>query len=112
MWIASKNGFFSIVQHRDDAKCLIVRSRAYADLADVFDESRIRFTPEADYHYRVYAHREELVSLMTQWMRGVDYPNFKSAISKIPHQMDKLESYHKVWSVMHTYQAKNQHNDD
>ena len=35
MWIFTPTGFLSVVEHRDDSRCLIVRARAKEDLKDI-----------------------------------------------------------------------------
>lgn len=106
MWIASKNGFFSIVQHRDDPEQVLVRSRVKKDLAEIFPEERILHTPGADYHWRVFASKNEVSDILLRQMTELDYPNFKGKIAKTPSQEDKLSAYHHIWSVMHDYGLK------
>jgi|GEM_PF-1605902 len=106
MWIASKNGFFSIVQHRDDPEQVLVRSRVKKDLEEVFPEDRILHTPGGDYHWRVFASKKEVGELLLQLMAELDYPNFKGRIANTPNQKDKLKAYHHIWSIMHDYGLK------
>lgn len=106
MWIASKNGFFSIVQHRDDAEQVLVRARVKKDLAEIFPEDRIHHTPGGDYDWRVFGSKKEVSEILLQQMAELDYPNFKGKIAKTPSQEDKLQAYHQIWSVMHDYGLK------
>jgi ADP-ribosylglycohydrolase len=106
MWIASKNGFFSIVQHRDNTEQVLVRARVKKDLAEIFPEDRIVHTPGADYHWRVFATKKEMGEILLRQMVELDYPNFKGKIAKTPNQADKLEAYHQIWSVMHDYSLR------
>ncbi|WP_332913275.1 ADP-ribosylglycohydrolase family protein [Algoriphagus boritolerans] len=106
MWIASKNGFFSIVQHRDDSEQVLVRARVKRDLEEIFPEDRIHHTPGGDYHWRVFASKKEMGEILLRQMAELDYPNFKGKIAKTPSQEDKLQAYYQVWSVMHDYGLK------
>lgn len=106
MWIASKNGFFSIVQNRDNHEEVLVRSRVKKDLEEIFSENRIVHTPNGDYHWRVYATKKEIGELLLRQISELDYPNFKGAIAKTPNQADKLDAYHQIWSVMHDYSLR------
>ncbi len=106
MWIASKNGFFSIVQHRDDQEQVLVRARVKKDLAEIFPEARILHTPGGDYHWRVFSSKKEMGEILLRQMEELDYPNFKGKIAKTPNQADKLDAYHHIWSIMHDYGLK------
>lgn len=106
MWIASKNGFFSIVENRNDSTQVLVRSRVKKDLQELFAENRIFHTPHADYPWRVFASKKEIGEIFLNQLTDLDYPNFKGAIAKIPSQADKLEAYHKIWSIMREYGFK------
>jgi ADP-ribosylglycohydrolase len=106
MWLFSKNGFFSIVQHRDDHEQVLVRARVKKDLVEIFPEDRIIHTSGADYHWRVYSTKKEMGEILLKQMTELDYPNFKGRIGKTPNQKDKLEAYHQIWSVMHDYSLK------
>ncbi len=106
MWIASKNGFVSIVQHRDKPDQVLFRARVRKDLESLFPGEKIMVTPDADYGYRVYVSKQEAVEIITQQVMEIDYPNFKNAIAQNPEQRDKLSAYHDIWGVMWDY-AKN-----
>lgn len=114
MWIASKYGFYSIVQTRENKELFMVRARAEKDLKNlksslsVLKEHEIRVTKHADYHFRVLVNREELSQLMKFFASEIDYPNFKDKIKSIPSQMDKLRFYSEIWASMYGYQSKNQ----
>lgn len=113
MWIATKLGFYSIVQTRDNKQLLMVRARAEKDLINlknrvsVLRNHEIHRTPDADYRFRLIVTREELHELIQILANEIDYPNFKDKIHEIPDQKDKLTYYSKIWSTMYDYQ-KNQ----
>lgn len=112
MWIASKSGFYSIVQTRDNQRLLMVRARAEKDLIKLknnvvaLKNHEIHFTIDADYRFRMIVTRDELHELMQFLTEEIDYPNFKDKIQVTPDQKDKLTSYSKIWSTMYDYQNK------
>ncbi|MGM0946501.1 MAG: hypothetical protein ACQEW9_15060 [Bacteroidota bacterium] len=106
MWIASKNGFISIVQHRDQPDQVLFRARVRKDLESLFPSQEIIETPEADYGYRVYVSKQQAVEIISNQVQEIDYPNFKNKIAQTPDQQDKLNAYHDIWGVMWNY-AKN-----
>lgn len=103
MWIASKDGFVSIVQNRDLMDTLMVRARVKKDLLSLFAEERIVETPEADYRFRVLVPKREMANMLAERIMDINYPNFKSEIVGIQEQRDKLSAYHDIWSVMWNY---------
>lgn len=103
MWIASTDGFVSVVQHRDLPDTLIVRARVKKDLLGLFDEERIVETPKADYRFRVLVPKREMAEMLSGKIMDISYPNFKNEIGRIDGQQDKLPAYHEIWSVMWKY---------
>ncbi|TVP43073.1 MAG: hypothetical protein EA341_18780 [Mongoliibacter sp.] len=103
MWIASTNGFISIVQHWDKPDTLLVRARVRKDLLSIFSELRIIEIPNADYRFRVLVSKNEFAELMFNQVMGIDYPNFKNRIATSDSQKDKLDIYHQIWSIMFNY---------
>lgn len=100
MWIFSKAGFFSVVEHFEHQDFVVVRTRVFADAQNFAKrlELRVEETPEADYPFRMKVNREVFVRWMTAQARDVDYPNFKNEIAKTSRPRASL--YEKVWSVM------------
>ncbi|WP_144605446.1 hypothetical protein [Algoriphagus algorifonticola] len=103
MWIASKNGFLSVVQHREKPDQVVVRARVRKDLEAIFHEGSIIETPDGDYRFRVFISKQEAVALIAKQVQDIDYPNFKNAIAQTPQQRDKLSAYHDIWTVMWNY---------
>ncbi len=112
MWIASKFGFYSIVQTRENDDIFMVRTRAEKDLQNLknsisaLKEHEIKDTKQADYHFRLLVNREELSQLMQFFATEIDYPNFKGKVYKVANQKDKLPFYHGIWEIMHNYQIQ------
>jgi hypothetical protein len=109
MWIASKQGFLSIVENRnskteDDE--LLVRARVRADLVDlinfIIDRNHtapfIACTPEADYQFRTVVSRRELSAYLAQLVKEIDYPNFKNEVAK--SDPERAVTYGGVWAVL------------
>jgi hypothetical protein len=109
MWIATKSGFLSIVQHERDPHTVLVRGRAREDVlaaARIYvgrlttirrhkAEDLVKETPDADYRYRFYADADAFEAVILELFRSVDYPNFKNAVKdKDP---ERAALYGKVW---------------
>jgi len=113
MWIASKLGFFSIVQKQPGE--WHVRSRVRADLVNLVDAvytapaevaGAIEEWPEADYRWRlIVGEGEEMSAIFQALFRSVDYPNFKGVVAATPGQEAKLPAYHALWHTLHQLQS-------
>lgn len=102
MWIFTRGGFVSIVEHRDDPHTLIVRGRFAGDAARFLGVpvARELETPDADYRFRVMAKREAVEKAVVRAVKGVRYPNFKDSIREAWRKALAL----KVWSILHAAQ--------
>jgi hypothetical protein len=99
MWLMTTRGFYSVVEHRDDADRLLVRARTREDieaLADLVGSEPV-WLGTADYAWRVETTRDEWKAAMQVLVGEITYPNFKSAIKDDAH----VHAYHQVWGVMH-----------
>jgi len=96
MWLFSKSGFVSIVEHYQDPDILIVRSRVEADLAPFALEGyMIEHTPSNDYGYRMFLPRAFVVVTISTMVSKIDYFNFKNTVAD--KQRSKI--YMRIWSV-------------
>lgn len=107
MWIFSKQGFASVVEHRDDPAYVLVRCRCASDAQ--FFATRLGvswFTDDlADYRYRMEAGKSAVAKLAGELVGEIDYDNFKNALPKDdPLRHERHEAYLRVWSVMHGLQ--------
>jgi hypothetical protein len=75
---------------------LLVRARKREDLHALVEDSQIVHTPNRDYPYRVIISRGEVMLVLLQVIRNMEYTNFKDSVSD-PRLHD---AYYKVWSVM------------
>lgn len=110
MWIASKSGFVSVVQHFEKKDMLLVRARVRKDLQSLFDNKRIFELEEADYRFRVEVSKQEFAEIMVNQIKDIDYPNFKNSIAAQSGQADKLEAYHDIWKTLWQYGKEKERN--
>ena len=105
MWIASKLGFYSIVQ-KDDG--FHVRARNRPDLERLLTAAAvtapIQEWPAADYRWRVILEPTQLAGVFRALEASVDYPNFKSEVARHADQTEKLPAYHALWGGLHQLQ--------
>lgn len=108
MWIVTQQGFFSIVQHRDEPDTFLVRARVQGDLENMVQLSglnqKVLSTPQADYPYRVSLSREELGRVMDSLGNDIDYPNFKSRIAAKTDQRNRSRVYFNVYHALEALQ--------
>ena len=102
MWLATKHGFYSIVQKSADE--FHVRSRVRKDLENLLQltdrRAPIHDWSGADYRYRIIVTKAGFTEVMAMLATSLDYPNFKSAIARTPDQRDKLDAFHRIWAIM------------
>jgi hypothetical protein len=78
MWIVSREGFISVVQHKDDPSKFRVRARRLEHLLSTFAQFTsldvIDFGPNAsDYRYHLDVDREVLAAEMLSMLNDIDY---------------------------------------
>jgi hypothetical protein len=103
MWLFTKFGFFSAVEHRDNSNVLIVRARVKRDIEELRKRlpyrPRIKSTPDADYPYRIEVDRLTFSQILAKVvLDDLDYPNFKSAVAKLDPK--RADAYHEVWATL------------
>ena len=102
MWLFTTQGFYSVVEDRDDPRWLLVRARTREDLAALGSQVeglQIFESADADYRWRARLLREEWLAAVAQLAHAVDYPNFKEAVAE--RQGSRRASiYSKVWLVL------------
>ena len=105
MWIASKYGFYSIIQ-KDDG--FHVRGRLKQDLENLKKHSgldcEVLKWDTADYRYRMIVPADKIAGVFTVLLDSIDYSNFKSMVGKTEGQREKLGAYHEVWGIMEALQ--------
>ncbi len=108
MWIATKHGFYSVVQK--EAGVWHVRARLKRDIENLatlvgFPESEVQRWDGADYRWRIVVENVWTMTAIFQALcASITYPNFKAEIAATPDQKDKLPAYHDIWHRMHDMQ--------
>lgn len=102
MWLATKLGFFSIVQKAPAE--FHIRGRLRTDLENLLKLSgkplEILEWPAADYRFRVIVNQQDFVDIMVALALTLDYPNFKGCIATSRDQRPKLKAYHEIWGLL------------
>jgi hypothetical protein len=108
MWIIAKEGFVSIVAHRDNANWVLVRARAKADIeyfAEQIDQmfggdanvrGRISSERPSDYEYRMWVTRAAIALVIAAEVDAIDYTNFKSSV----RDGFRHDVYMSVWTAL------------
>lgn len=103
MWLMTKQGFFSVVQHRDYPEDVLVRARCIDDIENFLHVAGIahgfEWTPTADYPYRTQCPKPVLIDALARMANDIDYDNFKNAI-KADGQILHASAYAGVWGEM------------
>ena len=84
MWLFCRSGFFSAVQHFDDADTIHVRARFKGDLERLCDAHGVKVavqeTPGNDYRFRMDFPRRVWAEIVRAEAESIDYGNFKDAV--------------------------------
>lgn len=101
MWVFTKSGFFSAVQHTEKPDVLLVRARFPGDLRRFCLAHGIKAevceTPYADYRFRAEIPREVFAEALKAEALAIDYPNFKAAVHD---GTERDEAYMSCWSAL------------
>lgn len=103
MWIATKIGFFSIVQDRNNKSQFMVRARlrehieAFAVLSKIQPDNIIELD-DADYRFRIFAPKVRVLDVVVKLLSEVNYPDFKSAVPSPPGS-PYMNFLHDVWAL-------------
>lgn len=106
MWLITTRGFFSVVAHRHDAACVLVRARVRSDLEsleELVPGLGIEHTPRADYEWRAVLPLSEWERVAAVLANEIDYPNFKNAVDA--HQgTARAALYAEIWLTLRELQ--------
>ncbi len=84
MWVFTKNGFFSAVEHFEKPNTVHVRARFEGDLERLCKahniEPQIDYTPNNDYAYRMDFDKSQWAQIIAQECEEIDYHNFKNEV--------------------------------
>lgn len=102
MWLCFNDGFVSAVQDRNEPNSLVVRARRQEILATLFPNETIVFdlNDSHDYKYRVFIGKEVLITVLTNRIGELNYPNFKNSVK----DDDLHELYNDFWQLHYDYQ--------
>lgn len=108
MWVFFRDGFVSVVAHRDRPDHVVVRGRFPGDVARFLgvSASKERVTPTHDYRYRVEAHRDVFAEAMKRAAYGVTYENFKDSIRPRHMHGPAMETWGVWWDAQSRYHAQ------
>ena len=107
MWIATNEGWVSVVKRRGTNE-LLVRARKEEHLICVllylqedtsFEDDRIFIDLDADYPYRMYVTREEFKRYMDTQINRIDYDNFKASVPDKTY----ARALNDVWYTMYQW---------
>lgn len=106
MWVFTKDGFFSAVQHFDETDTILVRGRVATDLQRLCQITKTEMVenPTADYRYRTTITRAAWGDYLQQASRELDYPNFKDAMHGVFSDSRRDRAHMEVWSAMNRLQ--------
>ena len=108
MWLATKHGFYSIIQKEQGV--YYVRARVRRDLENLLQvcglDSEVHVWPTADYRYRIVVNQQSFLVIMMKLSTTLDYPNFKGRIEQVEDQRNKLGAYHQIWATMANFQSE------
>lgn len=79
MWIFTKYGLLSVVADKGNNDNLLVRARQSHHIRRILPNHHPKYTPNADYHWRVSISRSQFSALMAELIGEISYPNFKNA---------------------------------
>ena len=102
MWVFTKDGFFSVVEHRADPQLVLIRARTKDDgirICKALDLKKVQCTPKADYPYRVTVAKARWALYLQNAALDIDYGNFKAAMERL-HPAHRMDQLHEVWYVM------------
>ena len=106
MWIATTQGFYSVVEDRADPDRLLVRARTAGDIEALRGQipSLEPFEdPGADYRHRALVRREQWIAALALLAADIDYDNFKNAVAE-RQDHERAGIYAGVWSALLTLQ--------
>jgi hypothetical protein len=94
MWVFTRSGLLSIVEHIPNPRYLQVRARQSHHITDNFPGTVPLYTPNADYHWRVVLLRDDVAEQLDRLVMDIDYPNFKDAANA---ELDDI--YLRIWAT-------------
>lgn len=110
MWIFTTDGFFSVVQHKDDSNILQIRGRVRADLENLagkvgYDSDDVFEIDGADYLYRLNLPRGTFAGYMLEAVDDITYTtDVKGTLSK--DDKPRKRALMSIWRAMSKLQPR------
>ena len=108
MWIFTKRGFLSIVQHNSMPDHFQVKSRVADPLEQLWPDHEVEVIDWADYRFRITIPKNEVLAVLKDEIEDVLYTSFKN-------ECEADEGYHyvltRVWAIMYNYQQRTESGD-
>lgn len=101
MWIFLRDSFLSVVQHDEERRFLLVRSRIRGDIERVFPEATVSEDHRADYRFVASVPRERVSHAVALRLQQIDYTSLNEMVS----DTDRALAYDRVYSTMLDEQA-------
>lgn len=109
MWIFTRYGYYSVVEHNQNPDFVLIRARKDVDLKRLaavvtglgFDEPTISHTPANDYLWRVTLPKWQWAKTVEAMAQAIDYTNFKNAVHD---GTDRDMVYMAVWLRLQEWQ--------
>ena len=100
MWIFTKYGFLSIVQHNAMPEFFQVKARIIDPLEQLWPEHEIEIIDWADYRFRITIEKEKAFDILSKEIQNVNYTSFKNECYVDHDYHDVLV---RVWNTMYNY---------
>lgn len=110
MWIFTRDGFYSAVQHNESSDLLQVRARRRDDLERLaaavgYSDAPIIELPDADYRWRLNVQRDDFAGYMSRAVESIDYEtNVKGTLAR--GDKARKSAMMSVWSAMYSLQER------
>jgi|SRR5262245_6912782 len=108
MWLCLNDGFYSIVEDRQNRNNLLIRARSRKHLQNFLRwgkkgaNVKIKETPDSDYRYRVSLPAFTVGEIMAARVVAIDYDNFKDSV----HETALHDMYEGWWFDHMEYQRE------
>jgi hypothetical protein len=103
MWVFTSHGFISIVQHLHHEECFQVKARVPHPLQQLWPDHEIQVIDWADYRYRINIRKDEVIPVVEEAVREIDYSSFKN-------ECEWDGGYHRalvsIWNTMYRFQSE------
>lgn len=105
MWICTKDGFVSVVQHKDDPDVLMVRGRRKEHVTQVLKACGVTAAYQvkdrpADYAWRGVVTRFAFNEWLVSQSNAITYLNFKNEVKKTQGDTVYYRALMRVWAIM------------